>query len=212
MSESPTDDWTADPRRLFGHEYSQYNEISTTIENTRIDNLWTITYEGKRKTPPEMMPIELGPSLSVYGVLYDLNKFEVANNQTGKSVDLVKFTAKEWTQKVVALSSPDYTAPEVVDAFKAEQFVDANKRECVVNSYLGPTGETETLVKIIIWNTLISRFAGEVGNPMSAEGFEEMKRAILEKRQIILDVLKGKSPGDATDEQLWSFKSPSPKP
>ena len=204
MSETNDADWTNDKRRLFGNEYSQYNTIEPEISETKDDNEWTISYHGKIKTPPEMMPVEVGPEVFVYGVLYDLDKFEVKNNQTGISSDLVKFTAGEWTQKIIGLSSPDYTAPELIDPFMATQFLDINKKECVVNSFLGPEGQTDTLVKIIIWNTLITHFTQEVGNPMNQEAFNNMKNQVSEKRQIILDVLKGKSPGEI-NEDSWTF-------
>lgn len=201
----PKDDWTQDNRRLFGHEYSQYNKIAPEIREAKTFPSWSFEYHGLTKTPPEMMDIPLGQKTGTYGILYDLDTFTITNKGTNLSIDLVRVTPKEWTQKIVAMASPDYSAPEKIDAFKTVQFVDADKRECVVNSLLGPTDQVNTLTKILLWNTLVACFAQQVGNPVSPEGFNLMKDQILKKRQQILDILEGRSTGNLQDEDLWKF-------
>ncbi len=192
--------WTK--KQKLGFEYKQHNtDLPREMSVNRIDGDWTFNFSGKSMDPPEVEMLQRVGGMVVY---YEAGQFRISHGN-GKELDLVAITPKGWTQKSIQLTSGNYMPPEVhrmVDHYAA---LDPDRKEIVIGNLNKSTQNSETLGKIILWQTLMARFFAEVGEPWDKNAMETLKDIIEKRRQEVLDALSGKSPDNPEEVALRPF-------
>ncbi len=197
------------PRLLFGMKYKERYPEEEIVSEKEIffkGNDYSCQLKGKTSDPPEMDQLTIDSGANVTVVYYTLNEF-LLTGKSGKSLDLVSITPEGWKQKAVSLTAPDYKAPEIHIAFGQYQAVDLKNKECVVSSAAGVDSleDADIVAKIGLWNTLVTRFVSEVGEPFNKEGVGGMRESILQRRKEILDALDGNTDNDPKEIAMRSF-------
>jgi hypothetical protein len=192
------------PRQVLGVDYTEYNDdLPKEIHRKRFDKNYYVKISGKAKEPPE---IENRSDMKAMVIYFDLDKFQIQSRKTGKFLDLVKITPEGWTQKVVDLTSPLESPPEVhvkIDTYIKNDF---EENECVMNARLGGSSDLGNIVAISLWNTLVAKFHNEIGSYVNDEAGKAMSQVVLDRRTQVLASLNSSDQSDPQEIALKSFK------
>ncbi len=207
MADSGAEGYTH--RQLSGLEHLQFSASLPTEFSTKRDvKSFSVEVVGKSKLPPEIEWLPLEEGVEAYVQYFDLERFVITSKESGKTLDLVAITPKDWDQKIITLIQHEDNDPDALYSFEAYQRADVNRQECVINASLGPgTDNSNTVVLLGLWNTLIARFVQEVGNPVSEEGFAAMRESVLQKRSEILWALESNDDSNPQKIALSPFQS-----
>ena len=197
-------------RQLFGIEYTAYSKNLPRITNTeRHGEQYSFVLKGKAKKPPEVEMLDFKRNgLKAVVVYHDLDQFLV-RAKGGKTLDLVAITPEGWTQKAIQLTSPEYKAPEIHMAFENYLEINVPGKECIISEGFGTDNKKacDTAVLAVLWNTLIARFTGEVGEPFNQQGADAMRQSVLQRRTEVIDSLNGNTQDNPQQVATKSFKS-----
>lgn len=180
--------WTK--RQALGYEYTQYSEnLPSNLERKFEDKIWQVVISGKAKEPPEIQKSE---GFGAMTILYDLYTY-IIKNQSGKEIDMLKLLPLGWTAKGIDLTNPYYMPPEIHEGLTKYYTLDFDQKEIVIGNIQSFNGDTDRLIKVLLWNSLISRFTEEVGHPLNEKSIYAMRETVMERRQEVLKALNEKS-------------------